>query len=102
MEGTRVMTIVVQLDSRRLGGSMLLLPFDVAWLSSNTCREMLKLVLIEHLDRPAALATAEVVCMFCTKQEVVTEYGIAARIEREIANATTCIEMPILAVITSF
>jgi hypothetical protein len=75
-----VITIVVELDSRRLGGSMLLLPFDVAWLSSNTCREMLKLVLNEHLDRPTALATAEVVKRLCTKQEVVTESGIAARI----------------------
>ena len=102
MEGPRVLTIVVELDSRRLGGSMVLLPFDVVWLSSNTCREMLKLVLIEHLDRPTALAAAEVVKMLCTKQEVVTESGIAARIEREIANATTCIEMSVMTVITFF
>ena len=102
MEGTRVITIVVELDSRRLGGSMMLLPFGIAGLSSNTCREMLKLVLIEHLDRPTALAIAEVIKMFCTKQEVMTESGIDARIEREIANAITCIEMSFLTVITSF
>jgi hypothetical protein len=85
-----------------LAGSMLLLPFDVAWLSSNTCREMLKLVLIEHLKRPTVLAATEVVKMSCTKQEVVTETSIAARIERKTANATTCIEMFVLTVITSF
>ena len=38
-----MLTIVVELDSRSLWGSMLLLPFDVAWLSSNSCRDMLKL-----------------------------------------------------------
>jgi hypothetical protein len=102
MEGTRVITIVVELDSRRLGGSMMLLPFGIAGLSSNTCREMLKLVLIEHLDRPTALAIAEVIKMFCTKQEVMTESGIDARIEREIANAITCIEMYVMTVTTSF
>jgi hypothetical protein len=89
MEGTRVITIQVELDCRKLGGSMLLLPFDGLWLGSNTCREMLNQVLDGYLDRPTALATAEVVKMICTKQEVVTEIGIAARIEREIANATT-------------
>ena len=31
-----------------------------------------------------------------------TETGIAARIEREIANATACIEMPVPTVVTSF
>ena len=102
MEGTRVITIQVELDCRNLGGSMLLLPFAVLWLGSNTCREMLNHILVECLYRPTALATGEVVKIFCTKQEVVTETGIAARIEREIANATTCIEMYVMTVITSF
>jgi hypothetical protein len=69
MEGTRIITIIVDLDSRKLGGSMLLLPFEVRWLESNTCaasywsvvKALLKHVLVENIDRHTALATVEVV-----------------------------------------
>ena len=102
MDGMRVITVLVEVDSRKLGGSMLLLPFEDAWLSSNTCRELLLHVLVTHLERPTALVTAEHVKMFCSKQEVVTESGLSARVEKEIANATGCVDMPVLSVIKAF
>ena len=40
--------------------------------------------------------------MFCTKQEVVTESGLSARVEKEIANATRCVDMLVLSVIKAF
>ena len=78
-----MITILVELGARMLGGSLWLLPFDVLWLGSNTCRKLLNHVLVEHLERHTALAIAEVVKIFCTKQEVVTEYDITVRIERD-------------------
>ncbi len=59
MEEMRLLTIHVEMDSRRLGGSLLLLPFGDAWLSSNTCRDLLSHVLVTTLDRPTALVNAE-------------------------------------------
>ena len=59
MDGMRVITILIEVYSRKLGGGMLLLPFEDAWLSANTCRELLLRVLVTHLERPTALATAE-------------------------------------------
>jgi hypothetical protein len=97
-----MISILVEVDSKKLGGNMLLIPFEEAWLASNTCREMLHTVLVHHLDRPTALVTAEHVKMFCAKQEVVTESGLAARVEKEIANATACIDMHALSVIKAF
>jgi hypothetical protein len=81
---------------------MLLVPFDVEWLEANTCRELLKRVLTEHLDRPTALATAESVKLFCTRQEVVTETDLAARVEREMSNATSCIAQAVMVVVKEF
>ena len=40
----RMMTIQVELDSRRLGGSALLIPFADSMLASTTCRELLQVV----------------------------------------------------------
>jgi len=81
---------------------MMLLPFEVQWLESNTRHELLKRVLVEHLHRHTALTTTEVLNMFCTKQEVVIESGLNVHIEREIANATACIEMIVMAVVKAF
>ena len=88
MDGIPVLTILVEMDSRRLGGSMLLLLFDNAWLASNTCRELLLHVLVTHLDRPTDLVIAEHINMFRPKQEVVTESGLCARVQKDVANAT--------------
>jgi hypothetical protein len=87
MNEARMLTILVELDAKRLGGTMLLLPFEVEWLASSTCREMLPHVLVHHLGHPTAIVTAEVIEMFCTKQEVVTESGFTARLEKEVASA---------------
>jgi hypothetical protein len=102
MNEVRMLTILVELDSKRLGGTMLLLPFEVEWLTGNTCRELLHHVLVQHLDHPTALVTAEVVKMFCTKQEVVTESGLTARLEKEVANATGCLDMIVMSVVKAF
>ncbi len=72
MNEVRMLTILVEMDSKRLGGTMLLLPFEVEWLIDNTCRELLHHVRVDHLEHPTALVTAEVVKLFCTKHEVVT------------------------------
>ena len=49
----------MELDSRRLGGSALLIPFSDDTLASTTYRHMLKQVLDEHLIQPDLLANAE-------------------------------------------
>jgi hypothetical protein len=51
----RMITVLVEVDSKKLDGNILLLPFEEAWLASNTCREMLLHVLGHHLDRTTAL-----------------------------------------------
>ncbi len=102
MNEARMLTFLVELDSKRLGGTMLLLPFEVEWLTCNTCREMLDHVLVHHLGNPTALVTAEVVKMFCTKQEVVTESSLTPRLENEVANATGCMDMMVMSVVKAF
>ena len=60
----------------------------------------LKNVLDTHLDRPTAVVTAEVIHMFCIKQQgTVTRSSRNARVDKEMANATTCIYMKVLSVI---
>ena len=72
----RMMTIQVELDSRRLGGSALLIPFADSMLASTTCRQLLQQVLAEHLDKPDLHATSEKVSMFIIKQhDNVLGYG---------------------------
>jgi hypothetical protein len=46
--------------------------------------------------------TAEGVKMDCTKQEVVTESGLHTRVEREVYNATTCMDMAVMVVLKAF
>ena len=42
MEPFRMLTIHVEVGSRRLAGNSILIPFKNAWLASNTCRELLQ------------------------------------------------------------
>ncbi len=75
MDGMRVLSIFVEVDSRRLGGSMLLLPFAMRMRGQHPIRVanyVLLHVLFTPLDRPTALAIAEHIKMFCSKQQVVT------------------------------
>ncbi len=64
-----MLTVLVEPDSRRLGGNPFLIPFQESWLTNNTCRELLQIVLNEHLRLPNVLATASEVKMYCMQQE---------------------------------
>jgi len=99
----RVLTIQVELDSRRLGGSALLIPFADNMLATTTCREMLESVLSEHLQQPDLLATTEKVSMFTIKQhDDVTGSSRKTRMDKDLANATACLDMPTFSAIESF
>ena len=42
MDGVRMMNVQqVKLDSRTIGGSALLIPFEFTWLVDHTCRQLL-------------------------------------------------------------
>ena len=72
-----MLTIQVEVDSRRLGGSSLLVPFKDAWLASHTCRELLHQVLNQNSDRSDALVTADQITLFCSKKlDCVTGFGL--------------------------
>jgi hypothetical protein len=97
------MTIQVELDTRRLGGSALLIPFSDNILTSTTCRNLLQTVLIGHLDQPDFLQSVEKVIMFVIKQhDNVSGSGRKTRVDKDLANATTCLDMFALYVIESF
>ncbi len=57
MDDTRILTDHVEVDSRKLGGTMRLLPFPVVWLESNTCRELLRCVLAEAVAATTTTTT---------------------------------------------
>jgi uncharacterized membrane protein YjgN (DUF898 family) len=64
-----MITIQVELDSRRIGGIAIIIPYVDNILASTTCRQMLQGVLTDHLQQPDLLATAEKVSMFIIKQQ---------------------------------
>jgi hypothetical protein len=99
----RMMTVQVELDSRRLGGSALLIPFADSMLASTTCRQLLQQVLTEHLDQPDLLATLEKVSLFVIKQhDNISGSGRKTRVDKDMANATACMDMTALSVIEAF
>ena len=55
----RMMSILLELDSRRLGGSALPIPFSDDMLASTNCPQILKQVLDENLNQLGLLGTAE-------------------------------------------
>ena len=65
MEGVRMLTVIVEQDSRKLGGNALLIPFQDSWLTNDTCRQLSIFVLNEHLHLRDVLAAASEVKMFC-------------------------------------
>ena len=65
----RMITIQVELDSRRIGGIAMLIPYVDNILASTTCRQMLQGGLTDQLQLPDLLATAEKVSMFIIKQQ---------------------------------
>ena len=99
----RMMTIQVELDTRRLGGSALLIPFADNILASTTCRNLLQAVLIGHLDHRDLLQSVEKVSMFVIKQhDNVSGSGRKTRVDKDLANATACLDMFALSMIESF
>ena len=103
MEGLRMLTILVEQDSRKLGGTTLLIPFQELWLINNTCRQLLQFVLNEHLNLPDVLVGASQVKMFCMQQEESRSgSGRKAHVDIDLANATACLDCTVLFVIESF
>jgi hypothetical protein len=99
----RMMTIQVELDSRRLGGGALLIPFSDDTLASIPCRQMLKQVLDEQLNQPNFLANAEKASFLIIKQhDNVSSSGRKTHVDKDLADATTCMDMSALSVIASF
>ena len=97
-----MLTILVEQDSRKLGGSTLLIPFDESGLANNFCRELHAKVLCEHLELSDVLALASQVKMFCMQQqESTSRSGRKARDDKELAIATACLDCKVLYVIES-
>ena len=65
MDGVRMMTVQIALDSRTIGGNEMLIPFEDTRLADHTCRQFLSHVLDTHLERPEVLATVDNVRLFC-------------------------------------
>jgi hypothetical protein len=93
----------VELNSRKLGGNALLIPSADTMLVSTTCRQMLQeVVLSEQLHQPDLLATVEKVSIFAIKQhDNVSSSDMKTRVDKNLANATTCMDMSMISVIES-
>ncbi len=90
----RMITIQVELDSRRLWGSALLIPYADIILESTTNRHMLQGVFTDHLHKPDLLATVEKVSMHIIKQQDnISGFGRKTRVDKDIANATACMDL---------
>ena len=89
MEVVRMLSVLVEYDSHKLGGNTVLIPFEEIWLPTNTCRELLQFVLTSQLELPELLSTAQRVKTFCVKQHEFVQAGSGSL--KEIANATACI-----------
>ena len=95
-----MLTIQVEVDSQRLGGSSLLIPFKDAWLASHSCRELLRQVLDQNLDGSDALVTAVQVSLFCSKKQVIaTGFGPC---RSTVANASSCMDFTVISIIDAF
>jgi hypothetical protein len=103
MEGVRMLSVVVEQDSRKLGGNTILIPFQDIWLINNTCRQLLQYVLNEHLNLPDVLVAASQVKMYCMQQEESTSgSGRKKRVDKDLANATACLDLTCMFVVESF
>ncbi len=100
MEPFRMMTLQVEVDSRRLGGTSLLIPFKDVWLASHTCREMLQQVLTENLNEIDVLENAEQITLLVSKRQDNAIESDPCR--SSVANATSCMDFTVLAVIDAF
>ena len=93
----------MELDGRMIGGSALLIPFADTWFASTSCRQFLEQVINEHLHQPDVLSTNEQVSMFIIKQhDNVRGSGRKTRVDKDLANATSCLDMTVLSISESF
>ena len=97
-----MITIQVELDSRRLGGSAMLIPHaDIIW-ASTTCRQILQGVLTDHLQQPDLLATVEKVSMLIIQQhDNISGSGRKTPVDKDIANVTACMDLSGMSLIES-
>jgi hypothetical protein len=97
-----MMTIQMDLDNRTMG-SILLIPLTEAWLADHTCRRLLENVLNTRPYEADLLSNAESVKMFCLKQQgIVNGPGKKSRVDKEMANATACLDYNVSFVVDSF
>ena len=82
-----MLTVLVEHNSRKLGGNTFLIPFEETWLATHTCRELLQFVLASHLEQPELLSTVEQIKMLCVKKHAFGQ--TVAGNKMKIANATT-------------
>ncbi len=90
MEGFRMLTSLVEHNTRNLGRNTLLIPFEETWLAANTCRELLQFVIASHLEQPQLLSTAKHVKIYCVKQQKFVQ--MESGYKKKIANAIACID----------
>ncbi len=64
-----MLAVLVDCDSRKLGGNTLLIRFKEVYLATHTCRELLQFVLNSYLELPELVSSVEQVTMFCVKQQ---------------------------------
>ena len=99
----RVITIQVELDSRGLGGSAMLIHYVDNILASITCRQVMQGFLTDHLQQLDLLVTVEKVSTFIIKQQDnVSSSGRKTRVDKDIANATACMDLSAISVIESY
>ena len=95
-----MLTIQIEVDSRRLGDSSLSIPVKDAWLASHTRCEMLQQVLDQNSDGSDALVMAEHITLFCS-QKLDSATG-SSPCRSSMANASTCLDFTVLIVIDAF
>ncbi len=95
----RMIRIQVEMDSRRLGGSALLIPFANNMLASTICRQILQGVLTDHLPQPDLLAITEKIIK---QHDDVSCFGRKTRVDKDLANATACLDLNVMSSIETF
>ena len=78
-----MLTVLVEQNSRKLGGNTVLIPFQESWLGNKSCRQLLQFVLNEHLEQPDVLSVASEVKMYCMQQQAsASGSGRKARVDK--------------------
>jgi len=107
MEGVRMLAVIVEQDSRKLGGNALLIPFQDSWSTNNTCRQLLVFVFNGTLQLPDVLAAASEMKVFCMQQDEITKVttsgsGRKTRVNKDLGSATVGLACTFTFIIESF